>query len=211
MAVSGSRCRFQESHTLFHKSLRPFQDSVADSRRHFSISGIAGRCFGAHIETSFAIIGIPALSVQSIRLARIPPGSSAIHTPASLSILGFFAPSSRIALLMENCDDVKCFIAHFEVNGVRKSMKQCSANVFLDLWKLKWDLQYSLHYGIKLGVRRQVRHIAQATRLANLDCRPLGSNSSKSVGVKCNLPDKTSRASDKEWSLPSAAVRNIGT
>lgn len=52
---------------------------------------------------------------------------------------------------MQNGYDINRLIAHFEVDGVRKPMKQCSANIFFDLWKLKWRLHYSLHYCIKLS------------------------------------------------------------
>lgn len=54
-------------------------------------------------------------------------------------------------MLMENGNDINCLIAHFEIDGVGKSMKQCFANVFFDLWKLEWGVRYSLHNGVKLN------------------------------------------------------------
>ncbi len=58
-------------------------------------------------------------------------------------------------MVMEDCNDVNHFIANFEVDGIRKPVKQCSANGIPDLRKLERHLHNPLHYRVEF--HQQIR------------------------------------------------------
>jgi hypothetical protein len=53
-------------------------------------------------------------------------------------------------MVMKNCHDVNRFVTHFEVNRIRKSVKQCPMDAIFDFRKLVWHLDNSFHHGVKL-------------------------------------------------------------
>jgi len=53
-------------------------------------------------------------------------------------------------MVMENCYDVNCFVAHFEVDGIWKPLEQCPTDTIFDFRKLERRLDNSLHDCFKL-------------------------------------------------------------
>ena len=58
-------------------------------------------------------------------------------------------PGTWVSMLMEDRDEVHCFLPYAKVHRVGKPAKQRPANFILDQRELEWTLYDSLHDGVK--------------------------------------------------------------